>query len=331
MIRDTRLKTGEKEFTMRLRSVSMLVVALGMLGGCRSGGLPLLNYLGLDEPMDVLIVTDNPATSALALFEYEKLRSEMQKGIGKSVVFELGFPIMVEGGLRNGWRDIAIMKPIHYAMFDDTADMEVLAVPTDLQGRDGQRALLVVAEDSEIRDVDQLAGKKVAFGPADDARTFAAALLLLRKSGVQKSDLSRELLPIPGSLLHIADGTQTARHVLKKQCAAGFIDEATWNQLPDVPGKGNDPARSELRVLARTEPLPDRLLVCSPKLQPPMRDKARAFLMSVGHEHPEALRSLRITGYQPPSTSMIEAVRSLKDTAPVAESDAEGMDAAAAL
>jgi hypothetical protein len=138
----------------------------------------------------------------------------------------------------------------------------------------------------------------VAFGRANDARTHQAALDLLAQHGLAKTDLSLELLPIPGSLKHMPNARAVAQTVINLSSDAGFLDEADWEDLPEHATEPDEPARDRLRVIDRTIDVPDLLIIASPKLDPETTEKVRACLLNADQEHPEALSSLRISGYR---------------------------------
>lgn len=159
-----------------------------------------------------------------------------------------------------------------------------------------------------------LRGKVVAFGSVDDARTHLAALQLLQDGGLDKTDLSLEVLPLPGSLRHLPDGRAVAQAVMSGSANAGFVDQAAWEAFAEHQEREREPARDKLRIIARTVVLPQRLMIASSKLDDAAAGKVRAFLLAVGTQHPEVLKPLDISGYQVPSEKLLSACRALVPT-----------------
>jgi ABC-type phosphate/phosphonate transport system substrate-binding protein len=181
----------------------------------------------------------------------------------------------------------------------------------DDAGRAARSAVLAVAADGNIEKVEDLRGKTVAFGPRDDARTHHAGLALLREHGLEKSDLSLSLLPIPGSLKHLANMRDIAQSVINGSSDAGFIDEAAFETLMQGAEVEEEPARDKLRVIARTMPVPEKLVIRSPKVDQATVDKVTDFLLTAGEKHPEALHALLFSAYRKPTEGMLVSYEQL--------------------
>jgi ABC-type phosphate/phosphonate transport system substrate-binding protein len=135
------------------------------------------------------------------------------------------------------------------------------------------------------------------------------------------------VLPVPGTLKHLPDMRAVAQTVLAGGAAAGFIDEAAWETLPERQTKEGAPARDKLRVIARTCALPDSLIVASAKLDPATAERVQAFLLAIGHQHPDVLRPLAVSGYQAPAAGLLTTCRNL---ASVLKAPGPGVQTAAA-
>jgi ABC-type phosphate/phosphonate transport system substrate-binding protein len=102
-----------------------------------------------------------------------------------------------------------------------------------------------------------------------------------------------------------------AQSVLSGSYDAGFIDEQAWDTFAERDEREGEPTRDQLRVIGKTLAVPDRLVLCSPKLSKGDRDKVRDFLFAAVQDHPDVLRPLRIAGYQQPSAELLSTCRSL--------------------
>ena len=186
----------------------------------------------------------------------------------------------------------------------DRQRFEILAVSVDRAGHPARPAVLVVAADSEIKNVAELRARKVAFGPRHDARTHHAGLALLSEHGLKKSDLSLSLLPLPGSLKHFSNARQIALVVQDGDYDAGFIDELAFEEFERGPVAEDAPDRDQLRVIASTVPVPDLLVIQSPKVDQQVVRAVTDFLLAVDQTHPEALRPLLLSAYQKPTAKL---------------------------
>jgi phosphonate transport system substrate-binding protein len=301
---------------MRLNTtLATLLPVLGLLAsqsGCQSGatGASVLSLIGLSEkPLVVALIVEPGVLNPFA--PHEELRKAMSKAIKRPVRLDLCLPIQLEPNLQLGFYDFACVTPACYVEMSQRVRFDVIAAAADQAGRVARSAVLVVAADSEIEDVTDLRGKTVAFGPRDDARTHHAGLLLLRENGIAKADLSLEVLPLPGSLKHFAKSRDVAQSVINASSDAGFLDEAAFDAMPQTSSIDSEPARDRLRVIARTIPVPTKLVIRSPKAKADLVSKVTDFLLTADEKHPNALRPLLLSGYQAPSEQMLAACKDL--------------------
>ncbi len=290
-----------------------LVAALLVGTGCQTAGFRLLSLMGLEQrPLSIALVADRPddAVQAVNPFAaYRPLQTALAEQLGRPVALDVCFCFQVEPCLANGWYDLAVVTATQYARLKNPAAVRTLCVAADRKGRTARSAVLVVRSGSEIETVQDLRGRVVGFGPAEDAIVHHGAVQYLQSQGVRLEDLALDMLPIPGSPRHYPDGRATAEAVLSGAAAAGFIDEADWDELPEV---GNGPARDQLRVIGRTPPLPLGLLIASPRLDSETAQRVREFALQVGMTRPEVLAALPVSGYREPEAALIDACLALQ-------------------
>jgi ABC-type phosphate/phosphonate transport system substrate-binding protein len=320
---------------------ALSAAALLSLAGCQSIPSRVLSVIGLSkQPLVLALATENRPTAALEPLNpfppYAALQKALSDELQRPVALEMCFPFQIGLGLNSGLYNVAVVDATEYARLSKTEAPRVLAVSVDKQGHFERSAVLVVAAGSPIRNVSELRSKVVAFGPLDDARTHLAALQLLQHEGLAKTDLSLELLPVPGSLKHMPNGRAVVQSIMNGSLDAGFVDEADWDALPERAAQTDEPDRSRLRGIARTCPVPDRIVVASPKLAADVADRVHTFCVTVGSEHPDAVKPLGIAGYQLPDMDVIEAWRKLilpgesqaapsEEPAPAVDRPAEGV------
>ncbi|MFO0840631.1 MAG: phosphate/phosphite/phosphonate ABC transporter substrate-binding protein [Phycisphaerae bacterium] len=303
-----------------LRTATIAAVA-ALAAGCRSGGLPLFNLLGIDKPLVVAIgveklpiLSDRPIDPIVTWAQYEPFRDAMSRNLARPVALDMTLPALIPPLLADGFYQVAILTPAAYAKLPENTGATPLAVPLDAANRAARPALLVVPHDSQIRKIEDLKSRTVAFGPDGDARAHLAALMLLKQHGLKPTDLSLELLPIPGSLKHMPDGRAVAQTVINGSSQAGFIDQAAWDELAEKASSSGEPGRDRLHVIGQTIAVPDRVVVASPKLDAQVAARVREFLTTGIRENPKVLEGLKCSGYGAPTPEALEACKQVANS-----------------
>ncbi len=285
--------------------------------GCsRGGGFFLLNLVTGKEPIVLVLASDNPLDLINPFTPYDKLRAALEKETGRPVRLDLAAPFQIEFGLSNGFHDFAVVSPAVYAAMSDRQRFTAIAASADLRGRVERPAVLIVKAGSPIQKVEELRGKTVAFGRSGDSRTFHAGLNMLVRSGVSRDDLKKDVLPVPGSLRHKSDDAAVAQSVLSGESDAGFVDEAWWETLSAQSARAESLGRDKFRAIARTQPLPDTLLIASPKADEKTRDAVREFVLAADSRRPEVLGPLKVSKFQSVDESRLAAWAETASAAP---------------
>lgn len=300
--------------------------ALATLTGCQAGasaGIELLHLVGIaQKPLGVSHVAEpgRAPDSAAGLInpfaQYDAFHAALGRATKRTVVPDLALPFQIAPNLSLGLTQLAVVTPLQYAQIGDRDRFPVLAVSVDEGGKAMRPALLVVPASSSVQQIGALRGAAVAFGPAGDARAHHAALMLLADNGLKPADLSLSVVPIPGSLRHYPNPRAVAQAVMNNSCVAGFVDEAAWDALPEHASGDNEPAHDRFRVLAKTRPMPQRLVIASPTIDARLRASVTDFLMGSARNNPDALRPLKQSGFEAPTAEAKAAWESLAGVAP---------------
>lgn len=284
-----------------------VALLLGTSAGCRS----FINLFGMDEPVRMALVTENPVELINPFSPYDPLVTAMRDELGRRVTIEPLFPGQTGPQLRSGRFHLAMATPLHYARMEDRTAFRLVAAPGTHAKPVSRPAVLIVPANSEIESVSQLADKRVAFGPKDAVRTYHAGLALLRSQGLDEESLAAEW-PVVGDLSkHIAGPTARTQTVLDGTAAAAFLDEAEWNLMPELEEQPGEPCRSKLRVIARTAAVPDLLLFASPELDDETFNQIQGFLLSVHLKQSEVLEPLGYDGFWSLSPTELESYSAL--------------------
>lgn len=169
-----------------------------------------------------------------------------------------------------GEYDIAYMNPYHSVMAHDAQGY----LPIARSGEKKLLGILVVREDSPIKDVKELDGKEIAF-PSPNA---LGASLLMRAELATKHGLN--IKP-----RYVKTHSSVYLHVVKKLTEAGGGVGRTLNGQKDM-------IKDRLRVLYKTAKVNAHPLVIHPRVDEAMNAKIQEAFLAVGKEHPEMVNKI---------------------------------------
>lgn len=141
--------------------------------------------------------------------------------------------------------------------------------PLNAEGRPYYRSCAIVPADSPIRSLQDLRGKKLAFGYHHSTTGNLIPRVMLLKNGIKLSDL--------GSVTNLKHHSDVARAVLKGERDAGFVKEPTAIRF----------RKSGLRVLAYSEELPSIPLIVRPDAPKDLVKAITTALVSLDRGNPE--------------------------------------------
>lgn len=192
--------------------------------------------------------------------------------------------------LGNGRALISYQTPSTYIEAREKYGVEPLVVPL-AKGSPHYHSAIVVRADSGIDSLEQLRGKRFAFGDAKSTGSKAMPESMLKEAGVSLGQLAEH------GFLGSHDNVATA--VLEHQYHAGGLMRSVAEKYVD---KG-------LRIVAVSAPIPQFPLCASPLL--PERDRRRLVAALVELRDPHILGALGkdITGFAPVQDSDYDGVR----------------------
>ena len=276
--------------------VALLAVALPVGAaeqGERSGELSLVVMDPLAAPLSC------PCVQGYAQRQYEKLAEYLGRKLGRQV--HVTFAESFEKALAKegcGAIDIAIGKDS--VVRHDAAALKLGATPlARLTGKDGkttQTGLIVVRSADPARNVADLRGYRILFGPPECDEKFAAPRKMLAAAGV-------ELLP--------ADTAETA-----EACSDGACKIIEWGEseraaavissyaAPLLEGCGTI-KKGDLRVVGETEPVPFITAFATNRVPVKLQHQIQQALLQVSRE-PELLVALEtLLGFVPLETPQV--------------------------
>ncbi|WP_241657441.1 phosphate/phosphite/phosphonate ABC transporter substrate-binding protein [Aurantiacibacter suaedae] len=266
---------------MLINRIGLLALAmLASLTACSDAG-PAADEA---ETLQVLLIPADGGTEDGTKADYEPLFAAVGKATG--LRFELkvaqAYGAVVEA-MCNGSADIAFVGPVTYLQAKERGCAELLAVAVE-EGQSVYYAGLFARADSPVQKLDDLRGRSVAFGDVNSTSSFVYPVAMLLKGGLDPvKDLGA--LRLTGthanSLAALTEGRVDA--------AALSLDSYEKAVRAGVPG-----AR-DVRVIARSQPIPYPPLAMNTRLAPELKSELRGAFHNVASS-PE-VRPEMIRGY----------------------------------
>jgi phosphonate transport system substrate-binding protein len=193
-----------------------------------------------------------PCTNIEASFEkFHPLFAYLESSVGSS--FSLVVPADLaefEAATRNGQIDFALQDPHTFQELSSLFDDESLLQTRALDGTIRQSAVVVVRKDSGLRELRQLVGKTVMFGPRVSSPKWIAARLLFESRGI---DVDHDLKVLNGGCCEDIAFTVAIRSVDAGAICDHFL------ALHGARQKNIGVDAEALAVIGRTRSLPTRI------------------------------------------------------------------------
>ncbi len=233
-----------------------------------------------------------PCVEGYAQRKYEVLASHLETSLGRKVKLTFGESFAAALKKADGKADIVIGKDS--VVRADTKAAKVAIQPlgylTDKQGATTQYGMIVVNRDDPAKKVQDLDGYTIIFGPSEADEKHGAALKLLKAAKVK----------IPKTLtidMACSDGACKVIDLGPKSKTAAVI--SSYAQ-PLLEGCGTI-KKGDLRVVAKTEPVPFVTAFASTSLDAATRDQVSETLLGLATE-PKVLEAMEsLVGFLPPA------------------------------
>jgi phosphonate transport system substrate-binding protein len=227
---------------VRAGLVALLLVLAALPGPHGSSGAgPVLNLAVL------------PCTNIETTFrKFHPLLNYLKSTTGYTVTLVVpGDLTHLENDAANGRIDFALQDPDTFRQVSHLFDTTRLVQVRSLDGTTSQSGVLVARRDSGVKDIAQLRGKTVMFGPRISSPKWVAARLLFESKGI---DVDRDLKVINDGCCE-----DIAFAVIVKSVDAGVIcDHFVGHHGERQKELGVD--ASALEVIGRTSAVPTRIL-----------------------------------------------------------------------
>jgi len=275
----------------RHKRIATIVLAGSMLAGLAacSGNKAAA---GEAPPLKVLLIPADGGTESGTLADYRPVFD----AVGKSadIKFDLkvaqSYGAVVEA-LCSGNADVAFVGPVTYLQAKERDCAELLAVAVK-GGQSIYYAGLFARSDSPIKAENDLRGKSVAFGDVNSTSSFVVPIAMLVED---KIDPVKDL----GALRLTGSHANSLAALIEKRVDAAALSFDSYEKAV----REGVPGAKDVRVIARSQPIPYPPLVMNSKLDAATKEKLRTAFEGVAKApgiKPEMIRGYggaQVDGY----------------------------------
>ncbi|MGC1271567.1 MAG: phosphate/phosphite/phosphonate ABC transporter substrate-binding protein [Croceibacterium sp.] len=207
------------------------------------------------DVIDVLLIPADGGTEDGTLADYQPLFGAVGQSTGMTFRLQVAqsYGAVVEA-LCNGRADVAFVGPVTYLQARQRGCAELLAVAVK-GGRSTYYAGIFVRENSPIRQLADLPGHSLALGDLNSTSSFVVPMAMLVEGGL---DPARDLAAIRMTGTH--SGNLAA-------LVGGHVDAAAMSfESYQKALRSGFPGARQVRVIARSEPIPFPPLVMNTRL-----------------------------------------------------------------
>lgn len=194
--------------------------------------------------------------------------------------------------IKNNEIDFVLQEPHIYLRFADRYNQDSLLRTATWEGKRFQTGVLVARKDSDIKQVENLKGRTVMFGPKVSSARWAAAKLLFKESGID----------IDGDLKGYSNGgccEDIAFNVYMKAADAGVVcDHFLSEHGKKQQELGFD--ANQLMVIAKTRPVPTKVFTATRNVAPDIVAGVNQALLSLDiniNAHKKILYAAELGGF----------------------------------
>lgn len=268
---------------MKKRNLILLAISLIMIFTTACGG---------KDKDEALIMGFVPLVDAETLVEsLEPLSEMLTESMGQEVKeFTATNYVGVVEGLGSGQVDFGIIPPFAYALAHQESGAEVILTAVDEDGSSGYTSIILVREDSDIRDIQDLRGKNIAFVDPSSTSGYLFPGAHLIENGI---DLEKDIT------YQYSGGHDKSLQLLLN----GDVDAiATFEHNVTRYEKDFPSAKEETRQIAKTDTIPGVSVTVSPSMDEATKEKLIKTLTGLS-EMPEAQELMidlfNIHGFKP--------------------------------
>ncbi|MCT2401472.1 phosphate/phosphite/phosphonate ABC transporter substrate-binding protein [Novosphingobium mangrovi (ex Huang et al. 2023)] len=263
----------------RIFARALAILALAGLAACSAQ-----EDGGKAAPLHVLLIPADGGTESGTLADYKPVFQAVGKtaGIDFDLKVAQSYGAVVEA-LCNGTADVAFVGPVTYLQARKRGCAQLLAVAVE-NGKSEYYAGIFARKDGPIRAIDDLRGRSIALGDVNSTSSFVIPVAMLVEA---KLDPVTQL----GALRLTGSHANSLAALLENRVDAAALSFDSFEKAvrEGVPGV------QDVRVVARSEPIPYPPLVMNSKLPDALKEKLRQAFADVAKA--PGIRPEMIRGY----------------------------------
>lgn len=149
---------------------------------------------------------------------------------------------------RKNYCDLLYLDPVDFCRVNEVEPLTPIAVRVNTTGRPEEVGVIVVAKKSKINKLEDLKGKRFAFGPYESAYQFYNVLELFKQEGLPTAQVKA---------LYHPDSLAVAQKVLLGGAEVGVVTQTWWETSTDRTLDLSRLLKDDLRVIAQTPAMPE--------------------------------------------------------------------------
>jgi phosphonate transport system substrate-binding protein len=244
------------------------------------------------QALKVLLIPADGGTESGTLADYQPIFNAVSRSTGLSFDLKVAqsYGAVVEG-MCNGAADIAFVGPVTYLQAKDRGCAELLAVAVK-SGTSVYYSGLFARKDAPIRAVADLRGKRMAFGDVNSTSSFVFPLTMLMDAGI---DPAKDLKEVRLTGSHAS----SLAALLQGQVDAAALSFESYEKAV----RENVPGARGVKIIARSDPIPNPPLVVNTRLPAATRDRLKTAFQNIAQQPgitPEMIRGYgggQVDGY----------------------------------
>lgn len=257
---------------IRSRGVGVLLVLLGCLWSWLAVGAASPGEAS--QPLRVMLVPADGGTESGTRADFVPLFKAITRQTGLQFDLRVGqsYAAVIEA-MKARQIDIAWFGPVSYVQARAAGAAELLAVPVQ-SGNTVYYAGIFVPAQSALHTLDDLRGKRVAFGDVNSSSSFTYQVAMMLAAGI---DPARDLAAVRITGSHAASLAALAEHQVDAACLSFDSFERAVNT--------GAVKAADFRVLLRSDPIPNPPMAMSTALPQALKARLREAFAEV-HQAP---------------------------------------------
>ncbi|OGQ99148.1 MAG: hypothetical protein A2505_08865 [Deltaproteobacteria bacterium RIFOXYD12_FULL_55_16] len=224
--------------------------------------LPFSSLAAAEPPLELWLHPYLPAPELVRRFT--PLARYLETKVGRKIEVKIS-PTYEEHKQRLGEdrADLAFVGPFSYTQMTKDYGVKPILAVLENNGKTVFHGVIAVRRDGPIKTIQDLAGKSFAFGDKESTMGTVAPTIMLQEAGVGVEQLSRYSF--------LRSHNDVALAVLGGFYEAGGMKEEVFHEY----------ANRGLRILAKSQPIPEHLFLAGKKLPPPVVKALRQALLQL--------------------------------------------------